>query len=393
MGKPRIILVNRVYWPSTAATAQLLTDLAEGLAARGWEVHVVAAGEASTCRNGVTIHRAAPTDRPGDLFSRSFSYSRFRRAARQRLPQLARRGDIVVAMTDPPLLGSALAKIVAAQGAVLVHWVQDIYPEIAAAHFGAWAGLALAPVRSQRDAAWRTARTCVTLGETMATTLLQSGVPRERVALIGNWAPRELEQPTDAATIAARRSAWGLQDKFIVAYSGNLGRVHEFAAVLAAARRLQARPDIAFVFTGAGARFNEVRSAALENIHLRPPEPREQLAAALAAADAQLVTLKPKFAGLVFPSKLAGVLASGRPVLFVGPRDGEIAQLLEREQCGVPFGPDEGDGLATQIELWAANRKSCRTAGRRARAVYERRFTFESALARWEEVLSAAARP
>jgi len=67
---PRVILVNRVYWPSTAATAQLLTDLAEGLAAQGWDIHVIAAGEASTRHNGVTLHRTGCSYRHGGLISR-----------------------------------------------------------------------------------------------------------------------------------------------------------------------------------------------------------------------------------------------------------------------------------------------------------------------------------
>src|SRR4051812_16194449 len=146
MSKPRLIFVNRVYWPATAATAQLLTDLAEGLAARGWTVHVVAAGEASTRHDGVTIHRTGDSEHHGGLLSRLANYGRFRSAARRILTGLLQSGAVVVVMTDPPLLGPALAKSVATRGASLVHWVQDIYPEIAIAHFGALAGLAMGPL-------------------------------------------------------------------------------------------------------------------------------------------------------------------------------------------------------------------------------------------------------
>jgi colanic acid biosynthesis glycosyl transferase WcaI len=394
MAKPRLILVNRVYWPSTAATAQLLTDLAEGLAARGWTVHVLAAGEASSRHNGVTIHRTGGSDRHGGLWSRLADYRHFRRAARHQLKALVEPGDVVVAMTDPPLLGGAIAQTVAARGGALIHWVQDIYPEIATVHFGALAGVVLAPFRSRRDTSWRAARSCVTLGEDMAQMLAGRGVPSNRVVTVSNWAPRELDQPAPPEAIAARRAAWGVTDKFVVAYSGNLGRVHEFAAVLAAAGRLRDHRDVVFLFIGAGARFEEIRAAAqrdrLDNIRLLPPEPRANLAAALAAADAQLVTLKPEFAGLVYPSKLAGVFAAGRPVLFVGPPGGEIARLLEREHCGAAFGPHEGDRLADEIAQWAADPARCREAGRRARIAYEKQFTFAAALTRWEELLQTA---
>jgi colanic acid biosynthesis glycosyl transferase WcaI len=388
--------VNRVYWPSTAATAQLLTDLAEGLAGRGWTVHVIAAGETSTQQNGVTIHRTGGTERHGGMLSRIINYGRFRSAAQQRLAGLLQPGDTVVVMTDPPMLGAALAATVLARGATLVHWTQDIYPEIATVHFGALAGALLTPWRWRRDSSWRCARRCVTLGEEMAGTLTAHGVPTDQVAIVPNWAPRELDRPAPAEAIAAQRAAWGVADKFVVAYSGNLGRVHEFAAVLAAADSLRDRNDIVFLFIGTGARFGEVRAAVdrgLPNVRLLPPAPREQLAAALAAPDAQLVTLNPSFAGLVYPSKLAGVLAAGRPVLFVGPPNGEIARLVEREQCGASFGPNDGSPLATRIAQWAAERQRAQEAGRRARQVYENHFTFAAALTHWEAVLARPGRP
>ena len=391
---PRVIFVNRVYWPSTAATAQLLTDLAEGLAARGWEVHVLAAGESSTRHHGVTIHRTGGSEQHGGLLSRAINYGRFRRQAQRQLASLVQPGDVVVAMTDPPMLGAALTGIAVSRGAQVVHWIQDIYPEIVTAHVGALAALPLWPLRLKRDAAWRAARCCVALGEDMARAVTTHGVPAGQVEIAPNWAPRELQTEPSAGDVAARRAAWGLVGKYIVAYSGNLGRVHEFAAVLEAAEKLKSRSDITFLFIGAGTRFDEVRATAqsrrLDNIRLLPPEPRTQLAAALAAADAQLVTLKSNFARLVYPSKLAGVLAAGRPVLFVGPPNGEIARLLTHEKCGVALAPGEGARLAETVAAWQAAPARGALLGRAARAAYEKHFTFAAALARWEEILRRA---
>lgn len=388
---PRIIFVNRVYWPSTAATAQLLTDLAEGLVGRGWTVHVIAAGEAPSSHNGVTIHRTGGTDRHGGLVSRFINYGRFRRAAQRQLAGLVAPGDIVVVMTDPPLLGVAVTDLVVRHGARVIHWIQDIYPEILTAHLGPLAALPLSPLRTLRDLSWQGARRCVTLGADMAQAVTARGIAADHVNIVPNWAPRELHRPVTVEASAVRRAAWGVADKFVVAYSGNLGRVHEFTAVLDAAGRLKARPDIVFLFIGAGARFEEVRQAArsrgLDNLRLLPPEPRDQLAAALGAADAHLVTLKPGFAQLVYPSKLAGVLAAGRPVLFVGPTDGEIARLLAQAQCGVAVGPGDGARLADTITAWQADKTRSVQLGRNARAVYERQFTFAAALARWDEIL------
>lgn len=391
---PRVIFVNRVYWPSTAATAQLLTDLAEGLAAQDWDVHVIAAGETSTRHNGVTIHRTGGSDRHGGLVSRAINYGRFRRGAQRQFARLIAPGDVVVVMTDPPLLGAAVTDIAVKHGARVVHWIQDIYPEILTAHLGAIVALPLSPLRALRDVAWLTACRCVTLGGDMAQAVAARGVPADRIEILPNWAPRELDAPAAAEAIAARRTAWGVADRFVVAYSGNLGRVHEFASVLEAAERLKTRPDIVFLFIGTGARFAEVQAAArsrgLDNLRLLPPETRSDLPAALAAADAQLVTLKPGFSQLVYPSKLAGVLAAARPVLFVGPPDGEIARLLAQEKCGAAFGPGDGERLAATIAAWQADPAQRSPLGHNARAAYERRFTFTAALTHWDDILRRA---
>ncbi len=391
LSSPRLIFVNRVYWPSTAATAQLLTDLAEGLAARGWSVHVIATGEVSGPHHGVTIHRTGTAEQPGGLISRALHHRQFMRAARRQLAALARPGDIVVPMTDPPLLGVALTRAAVARGAKVVHWIQDIYPEIATVHFGPLAGFALAPLKVSRDSAWRAAATCVTLGEDMARTVASRGVPADRLAIIPNWAPRELQQPADPAAIAECRQRWGLAGKFVVAYSGNLGRVHEFATILQAADLLRDNPAVVFLFIGQGARFSEVEATArargLGSVRLLPPEPRENLAASLAAADAQLVTLRPEYSALVYPSKLAGVLAAGRPVLFVGPPDGDIAHLLQREKCGEALAPGDAAGLAAVIIRWQAEADLRRRLGTNARAAYQRTFTGHAALTLWDELL------
>ncbi len=392
---PRVIFVNRVYWPSTAATAQLLTDLAEGLAAQGWDVHVIAAGEISTRHNGVTIHRTGGSDRHGGLLSRAINYGRFRRGAQRLLAGLVAPGDVVVVMTDPPLLGAAVTDLVVKRGGRVVHWIQDIYPEILTAHLGAIVALPLSPLRALRDVSWLAASRCVTLGVDMAQAVAARGVPAGRITIVPNWAPRELHTPAAPEASNARRAAWSVADKFVVAYSGNLGRVHEFTAVLDAAERLKARQDIVFLLIGTGARFEEVRAAAqsrgLGNLRLLPPESRVDLPAALSAADVQLVTLKPGFARLVYPSKLAGVLAAARPVLFVGPSDGEIARLLAGEHCGAAFAPGGGERLAATIAAWQADPAQRAQLGRNARATYERHFNFAAALAHWDDILRRAA--
>ncbi len=185
MPNPRVIFVNRVYWPSSAATAQLLTDLAEGLAARDWPVQVIATGTGPGAHRGVTIQRTGAGEAHDGLVSQVANYGRFLRRARRELSTLVRPDDVVVLMTDPPMLGAGATGIVQRRGGAVVHWIQDIHPEIVTAHVGALAGLPLWPLQRKRDAAWRSARCCVTLGENMARTVAERGVPDARIAVLG----------------------------------------------------------------------------------------------------------------------------------------------------------------------------------------------------------------
>ncbi|HET7536698.1 MAG TPA: glycosyltransferase family 4 protein [Candidatus Didemnitutus sp.] len=391
MPEPRVIFVNRVYWPSETATAQLLTDLAESLVARGWPVHVITAGSGAGERNGVIIHCVGAVQPPGGLLVRARHHREFARCARAQLSTLVQPGDIVVLKTDPPLLAAACTALAQSRGARVVQWIQDIYPEIVPAHFGAWIAPLFWLQKWRRNRAWHAADLCLPVGADMRKMVLAQGTRADQVVVMPNWAPRELDTPANPAEVDALRRAWGLAEKFVVAYSGNLGRVHEFDTVLGTAKMLRAHPEIVVFFIGDGPRLAEVQADAerrqLTNIRFLPPQPRAKLAASLAVADVQLVTLRPGFERLVNPSKLAGILAAGRPAIYVGAPGGEISELLEREKCG--FSAPAGNPL----ELYGAIRgirfqpEQAATFGRNARACYTRHFSLGAATARWDELL------
>lgn len=390
MSRPKLIFVNRVFWPNEAATAQLLTDLAGALAARGWAVHVIAAGNEAHAFAGVTIHRtgAEPRGRVG-------RYLHFLRAARRTLRQLIAPGDIVVLKTDPPLLAVAATMLARERGARVVQWIQDIYPEVVSEHVGAWTVPALAPLRWARNRAWRASARCVPVSDDMRASVLAAGVSPANALALPNWAPQELDAPAHHDEIAAIRREWQVDGKFLVAYSGNLGRVHEFATILDAAAILRDDPRIRFAFIGGGPRLAEVRAGVaqrgLTNVAFHPPQPRARLAAALAAPDAHLVTLRAGFERLVAPSKLAGVLAAGRPALFVGPTGGEIARLLREESCGHVVDNGDARTLATTVAAWSADAAHVATLAAAARRAYERHFRFADLVQRWDTLLRETA--
>ena len=389
-----LIFLNRFYWPDEPATAQLLTDLAEGLSATGESVLVVTSHNRrpetapEETRRGVRILRVKSTRRgEKSLVGRALDYLTFSVGALLRVARIAQKEDTVVVMTDPPLLGIAVTALARRRGARVVHWVQDVYPEVATAVTGAsWMGV----FRIWRDRSWRQADACVAPGEDMARLMATRGVKRARV--IPNWAPEGLApEPAEAL-----RAAWKLEGKFIVAYSGNLGRVHDLTPLLEAADALRDQPDIVLVFIGQGAQRAAleagIKKRGLTNVHFFPPQPRGRLAQTLALGDVHFVTLRPGCEQLVFPSKLYGIAAVGRPILFVGPHECALARTVTERGLGLVFKRDEMVRLATAIRSLRDDPVRLKAMGEAAAKFHRETGGIERVVAAWREILHTPTR-
>jgi colanic acid biosynthesis glycosyl transferase WcaI len=394
----RIIFLNRFYWPDEPATAQLLADLAKALAASGHEITVISSQPLGSNRPaveteaGVRILRVAGTHcGRRHLTGRAVDFATFLVAASWRLARTARRGDTLVAMTDPPMLGVAAWFIARLKGARCFQWVQDIYPEVAMTLSpGPLIGLLGAILRPLRNFTWRRSAGCVALGQDMADFIARAGVAKNKISIIANWAPAGLEVLTADGAHALRRT-WGLQEKFVVAYSGNLGRVHDLDPVLALAAALRDEPGIAFVFIGGGAQRASLERNAiaqgLANVQFRPAQPRRHLAETLAIGDVHLVTLHPACAALVFPSKLYGIAAVGRHVLFIGPRDCELARLVTGQKLGAAFARDDISAMASAVRQLARDPARVTAAGQSAADFSRREGRLSHAATKWTELL------
>jgi glycosyltransferase involved in cell wall biosynthesis len=310
--------------------------------------------------------------------------------------RLARRGDVVIAKTDPPLLSVVAAPVAAARGASLINWLQDLYPEVATAlGMTALRGPAGKIARALRNASLRAAAANVAIGETMARRIAAEGVAPERIAVIPNWSDDEAiaPQPLDGDGL---RRAWGLNaDDFVVGYSGNLGQAHEVETLFAAAERLRDQPRIRFLFVGGGRHTDSLRQrardAGLASFVFQPYQPRERLSQSLAVPDIHWLSLRPEMEGLIVPSKFYGIAAAGRGAIVVASPEGELGSLVTREGGGVAISPGDVDGLTRTIVDLEKDRAGCAALGRRARDVLEKDFTKARLLDRWERLLTRVA--
>ena len=273
-----------------------------------------------------------------------------------------------------------------------MNWVHDLFPEIAE-RLGVRLGPLGAPLKWLRDRALNAASHNVVLGQRMAELTRALGVPSARTTVIHNWSDGERVYP-DADGAKRLRARWGLGERFVVGYSGNMGRAHPFAGLLDAAERLRAIDSIRFVLIGGGAKARALRDETarrgLHNVQFHPLASRATLAQSLSVADVHVVTLEPSLEGLIVPSKFYGVAAAERACLFLGAADGEIASILAAHQAGIRVDPFDGEAIAAVIQRMAGDRPDTHAMGRRARRALRAHFDRRLAMQAWDAVLASA---
>lgn len=399
----RLIFVNRYFFPDHSATSQILSDLTFHLAGRDHDVHVVtgrqryddprAALPDREDIRGVKVHRV-PSTRfgRGPLVGRITDYLSFYRSVRRQLLAIAADGDIIIAKTDPPLISVVALAAARRTGASLVNWLQDIYPETAIAlGVPMIRGPIAASLAALRDRSLRHAAATVVAGERMGRTAEANGAARSTIHVIPNWCDDEAITPLASADNPLRQ-AWSLAGKFVFGYSGNLGRAHEFATVLAAAERLRDDPGFVFLMIGGGSRFDELKQAVgargLDRaFRFMPYQERAMLRYSLGLPDAHWLSLNPKLEGYVVPSKFYGIAATAKPIVVIADRAGELARLVRQHDCGFVLAPGDGDALAMILRRLAREPAMIAAMGRRARAMLDAQFTRRQELLRWSNLL------
>jgi glycosyltransferase involved in cell wall biosynthesis len=399
-----VVFANRYFFPDESATSQILSDVAFDLAASGRRVGVITSrltyenavklAKTETI-SGVGIERVSTTGfGRGNLLGRSLDYLSFYASATIRAFRTVSKGDVLVIKTDPPLLSVPLGLVARLKGAGTVNWLQDLYPEVAA-ELGV--GFARGPVgrflRLLRNRSIRKADMNVALGTRMNERLNGLGVDENRTTAIHNFVDDGDITPMETRSPELRR-AWGLEDKdFVVGYSGNLGRAHDLQTMLGAARLLKNEAHIKFLFIGGGklreTLAEEAARLGLENVILKPYQPRSELGTSLNLPDIHWLTLRPELEGLIVPSKLYGIAAAGRPMIFIGDETGEVGRLADTFGFGVTITPGDSARLADTLRHFSRSPERLESMGNAARAFIDTSGTRAYALYRWRELLEA----
>jgi glycosyltransferase involved in cell wall biosynthesis len=385
----RILLLNQFFYPDSAATSQLLTDVARCLVADGHSVRVICGSSSYAeldCVKPPDVEIVRTPDLPfgRGVVNRVLSYASFLSGALVR-GILGPRPDLVLSLTTPPalpLVGSLFKMAFRARHFI---WEMDLYPDIAVDL------TVLAPrswitrlIGASLDASRRSADGIIALGDCMAARLISRGIPTELIHTCENWADgRELYPlPFPGPT------------PLEILYSGNLGLAHDVDTVRHAIHRFRCDRRFRFTFGGAGPQRQALetfcRDNVIANVFFAGYRPRHKLRETFGACHIGLVTQKPATLGSVVPSKTYGLMAAGRPILFVGPRDATPARIISRFGCGWQVDPGDGATLVALLEHLVINPDLICRFGMRGRMAFLQHYDLPIGVARICSILSSS---
>jgi glycosyltransferase involved in cell wall biosynthesis len=376
----RVLLLNLYFPPDTSATAKMARSVAEALSIshnvtvlcgrpsyepaerRAWRLYRTEfAGRAR-------IIRAGSTDFPRfDMKKRVVNYLSYVALAMPRA--LFVRCDAVVAMTDPPFQGIIGAIVAMLKRKPYVYNIRDMYPDMAVGGSIVEPGKLARLWEKLHRWALRRATRVIVLGEDMRARIVAKGVEPARVLIVRDGAeilPPNTPLPTpDPEVVRAIRGNFS----FVLVHAGNLGFYGAWNTLVTAARNL-VNEGVGLVFVGDGAQRPQIEAAAAGSGNIRFLEffPASKIPSVLAAADAHVITVKRGLEGVVVPSKMYGILAAGKPIVAVAPRETDVASLGVQRGFAVAADPDRPAEVVNAVRAMASDPNRLQAMGAAARA-------------------------
>lgn len=381
----RILLLNLYYPPDTSATAKMAQTVVDALSAthkvtvvcgrpsyeptgrRPWRVwqseKLSGLGEGTAVR----VIRVGSTDYSrAQMKRRVLNYLTYTALGVPRA--LFVPCDVVLGMTDPPFAGIVAAFVAALKREPFVYNIRDLYPDMAVAGSIVEAGVLTKVWEALHQWALRRAARVLALGEDMRARIIAKGVKAERVEVVRDGAEicRAGNQPAvDGEVVRVIRGDF----TFVLVHAGNLGFYGAWETLVAAARTF-ADDRIGLVFVGDGAQRAEIEAAAAgcKNVRFLPFFPTSKITSVLAAADAHVVTVRRGLEGVIVPSKMYGILAAGKPILAVAPRETDVCTIGEKRGFAMCADPDNASEVAEAARQMFRDEEKLRSMGTAARA-------------------------
>jgi colanic acid biosynthesis glycosyl transferase WcaI len=363
----KILLITQVFYPDTVSVSQHLTDLARKLVEEGHDVKVYTSCfpyEEKILRykktedfQGIKIERLLQTTfGKGNVLFRLFDFITFYFTISFKLLFVKRREfDVIIGTTVPPLLSFVGVITSKLKGIRFQYWVMDLQPELSISSglirknsFSAKFFTKLGNFIIQNSTG------IISLDRFMTDYLVARGANKKSISTIPVW-PVLDERYLGTRDSNPFRLENNFGDRVVIMYSGNHAYVHHLDTLLGAALKLKEDPKFLFVFIGGGVRKTDVSDFKmkhqLENIVQLPFQPRENIHNSLGSADIQVVILGDGQVGYTHPNKVYGAMYIGKPILYIGPKESHVTDILGELDGNISVSHGESELLAQMIAL------------------------------------------
>ncbi len=410
--KKNLLIYAHYYYPDVASTGQILTELAEGLKDT-FHTTVICTVPSYTGKisqyyrkhqyyfeniNGVNVLRIRVPE-----FRKNFTLSRLYNITAYFLSAIAatfrvERQDYVFTISQPPVLGGMLGVIGKwIKKAKLIYNIQDFNPEQVQAVDFSHNKLVLGTMMMLDKYSCRQAQKVIVVGRDMIETLHKRFDPLPTYAYINNWIDEKeiLPLPRDDERVMAFKQQYGLQNKFVIMYSGNIGLYYDLLNIVKVIEKFQDKAEVVFAFIGEGSVLDELRDyqekRLLSNMVFIPYQDKNKLIYSLNAGDVHFVVNAKGIKGVSVPSKLYGVMAAGKPVLGILEEGAEARLIVEEAGCGISVAPGDYEAIEHLIETFIEWKDSPRLAemGERGRDYLVNYLTKDVSIKKYrDEILS-----
>jgi colanic acid biosynthesis glycosyl transferase WcaI len=373
----KLLVISQVFWPDTASTAQHLFDLAEELTEEGHDVTVYCSRYAYENNNikfplsenhlGIQIRRIHNTGFGKKyLVGRLIDFASFNFLLFFRLLILKKKSyDSVIGMTSPPLVSLLGVYLARRKKMKFIYWVMDLQPELAIASGLVKKNSFLARLLERiGNYIIRNADAIIVLDKYMRDYILKRGGNKEHIYIVPIWPAME-EKYEGSRMENPFRIENQFEERLVVMYSGNHSYVHPLDTLLNAILRLQSDPHFLFVFVGGGVRKKDVTAFVeeheLKNIIQLPYQPRENIHLSLGSSDVQVVIMGEEQVGFTHPNKIYGAMYLGKPVLYIGPDNSHITDILRESEGNIMVKHGQSSELVMKLLSFRLNDEDLNT--------------------------------
>lgn len=411
-GRKNLLIYAHYYYPDVASTGQILTELAEGLNDT-FHTTVICTVPSYTGKisryyrkhkyyyeniNGVDVLRIrVPEFRKSFALSRIFNILSYFFSAIFATLRVGHQ-DYVFTISQPPVLGGLLGVIGKhIKKAKLIYNIQDFNPEQVMAVDFTHNKLILNTMMMLDKYSCRQASKVIIVGRDMIETLQKRFKKMVPYAHINNWINEEeiYPLPQNEAKVCEFKRKYGLEDKFVIMYSGNIGLYYDLANILKTIEKFKDEERVVFAFIGEGSVLEELRTYKeanqLSNVVFIPYQPKSDLIYSLNAGDVHFVVNAKGIKGVSVPSKLYGVMAVGKPVLGIMDEGAEARLIVEEAECGISVEPGDYEAIEALIGKYIKLQGSEKLAemGARGREYLIRNLTRKVSVEKYrDEILS-----